>query len=154
MGKLKVKKKKNKDLLKRSLKGLYGKDSYGFSSIDRKGDFRAIDDAIDTTIAKYQGQRNVIRNFIEEAVGEIDEINREFISSVKDLVIEHAKNIGLPFEEYHTFYKGIICLIIDQAMDELKKSEETHDQDDDLYEADNIESFVNDYQENDEEDNE
>lgn len=150
MGKVKVKKKKNKDLLKRSLKGLYGKDSYGFSSMDRKGDFRAIDDAIDTTIAKSQGQRN----FIEETIGEIDEINREFISNVKDLVIEHVKNIGLPFEEYHTFYKGIICLIIDQAMDELKKSEETCDQDDDLYEADNIESFVNDYHEEDEEDDE
>ena len=39
-------------------------------------------------------------------------------------------------------------------MDELKKSEETCDQDDDLYEADNIESFVNDYQEENEEDNE
>ena len=147
MGKVKVKKKKNKDLLKRSLKGLYGKGSYGFSSMDRKGDFRAIDDAIDTTIAKSQGQRN----FIEEAISEIDEINREFVMNVKDLVIEHAKNIGLPFEEYHTFYKGIISLIIDQAMDELKKSEETYDQDDDLYEADNIESFVNDYQEENEE---
>ena len=150
MGKLKIKKKKNKDLLKRSLKGLYGKDSYGFSSMDRKGDFRAIDDAIDTTIAKNQGQRD----FIEEAIGEIDDINREFVRNVKDLVIEHAKNVELPFEEYHTFYKGIICLIIDQAMDELKKSEETCDQDDDLYEADSIESFVNDYQEENEEDNE
>ena len=143
MGKVKVKKKKNKDLLKRSLKGLYGKNSYGFSTIDRKGDFRAIDDAIDTTIAKSQGKRNLI----EETISEI-------VTNVKDLVIEHAKNVGLPFEEYHTFYKGIICLIIDQAMDELKKSEETYDQDDDLYEADNIESFVNDYHEEDEEDNE
>ena len=150
MGKVKVKKRKNKDLLKRSLKGLYGKNSYGCSSIDRKGDFRAIDDAIDTTIAKSQGKRNLI----EETISEIDEINREFVTNVKDLVIEHAKNVGLPFEEYHTFYKGIICLIIDQAMDELKKSEETYDQDDDLYEADNIESFVNDYHEEDEEDNE